>query len=154
DAIKTRFGRNAENTEYKGRDQRTGKQEQPKALLTIDGEGIDWTSHSEEEEDYALMACSSSGSNTEVQFCSNECVASYNKLKKLYDEQRAQLSDASIEIKAYTQALKKVETQLVAHQQGQLWYEEKIRFMKIDLDDKTDVLTYHKKIKRKRRFKS
>ncbi|GJX59960.1 hypothetical protein Tco_0291350 [Tanacetum coccineum] len=34
----------------------------------------------------------------------------------------------------------------VAHQQGQLWYEEKIRFMKIDLDDKTDVLTYHKKL--------
>ncbi|GJU63458.1 hypothetical protein Tco_1245293 [Tanacetum coccineum] len=50
------------------------------------------------------------------------------------------------EIHAYTQALKKVEAQLVAHQQGQLWYEEKIRFMKIDLDDKTDVLTYHKKL--------
>ncbi|GJW80722.1 putative ribonuclease H-like domain-containing protein [Tanacetum coccineum] len=30
-------------------------------------------------------------------------------------------SDASVEIKAYTQGLKKVEAQLVAHQQGQLW---------------------------------
>ncbi|GJZ82120.1 ribonuclease H-like domain-containing protein [Tanacetum coccineum] len=60
--------------------------------------------------------------------------------------QREQLGDASIEIQAYTQALKKVEAQLVAHQQSQLWYEEKIRFMKIDLDDKTDVLTYHKKL--------
>ncbi|GJS27085.1 hypothetical protein Tco_0487705 [Tanacetum coccineum] len=38
--------------------------------LTIDKEGVDWTSHSEEEEDYALMACSSSGSD------------SYAKLKK------------------------------------------------------------------------
>ncbi|GKD73459.1 hypothetical protein Tco_1331741 [Tanacetum coccineum] len=57
-----------------------------------------------------------------------------------------QLGDASIEIQAYTQALKKVEAQLVAHQKNQLWYEEKIRFMKIDLDDKTDVLTYHKKL--------
>ncbi|GJV47565.1 ribonuclease H-like domain-containing protein [Tanacetum coccineum] len=55
-------------------------------------------------------------------------------------------SDASIEIKAYSQGLKKVEAQLVAHQQGQLWYEQKIKFMKIDLDDKTDVLTYHKKL--------
>ncbi|GKA44123.1 hypothetical protein Tco_0736847, partial [Tanacetum coccineum] len=36
-----------------------------KALVTIDGEGVDWTSHSEEEEDYALMACNSSGSDTE-----------------------------------------------------------------------------------------
>ncbi|GJZ37190.1 hypothetical protein Tco_0583381 [Tanacetum coccineum] len=60
--------------------------------------------------------------------------------------EREQLGDASIEIHAYTQALKKVEAQLVAHQQNQLWYEEKIRFMKIDLDDKTDVLTYHKKL--------
>ncbi|GJU60624.1 putative ribonuclease H-like domain-containing protein [Tanacetum coccineum] len=50
-----------------------------------------------------------------------------------------QLGDASIEIQAYTQALKKVEAQLVAHQQNQLWFEEKIRFMKIDLDDKTDM---------------
>ncbi|GKF28760.1 hypothetical protein Tco_0095102 [Tanacetum coccineum] len=37
-------------------------------------------------------------------------------------------------------------TQLVTHQKNQLWYEEKIRFMKIDLDDNTDVLTYHKKL--------
>ncbi|GJR54312.1 ribonuclease H-like domain-containing protein [Tanacetum coccineum] len=140
--------RDAWNSGNKGNKdgRRSGKQEDSKALVTIDGEGVDWTSHSEEEEDFALMACNSSGSDTEVQSCSNECVASYNKLKKLYDEQRAQLSDASIEIKAYTQALKKVEAQLVAHQQGQLWYEEKIRFMKIDLDDKTDVLTYHKKL--------
>ncbi|GKA53380.1 putative ribonuclease H-like domain-containing protein [Tanacetum coccineum] len=81
---------------------RSGKQEDSKALVTIDGEGS--------------------------------------------DTEREQLSDASIEIKAYTQGLKKVKAQIVAHQQGQLWYEEKIRFMKIDLDDKTDVLTYHKKL--------
>ncbi|GJW38564.1 putative ribonuclease H-like domain-containing protein [Tanacetum coccineum] len=49
---------------------RFGKQEDSKALVTIDKEGVDWTSHSEEEEDYALMACSSSGSD------------SYAKLKK------------------------------------------------------------------------
>ncbi|GJT70151.1 putative ribonuclease H-like domain-containing protein [Tanacetum coccineum] len=108
---------------------RSGKQEDSKALVTIDGEGVDWTSHSEEEEDYALMACNSSG------YTQRGC-----------KQRREQLGDASIEIQAYTQALKKVEAQLVAHQQSQLWYEEKIRFMKIDLDDKTDVLTYHKKL--------
>ncbi|GJX95778.1 putative reverse transcriptase domain-containing protein, partial [Tanacetum coccineum] len=85
-------------------------------------------------------------SNTEVTSCSKEYVESYAKLQKLYDKQREQLGDASIEIQAYTQALKKVEAQLVTHQKNQLWYEEKIRFMKIDLDDKTDVLTYHKKL--------
>ncbi|GJZ23609.1 putative ribonuclease H-like domain-containing protein [Tanacetum coccineum] len=98
---------------------RSSKQEDSKALVTIDGEGVDWTSHSEEEEDYALMACNSSGSNTEVISYSKECKESYAELKKLYDKQRAQLSDASIEILSYTQALKKVEAQIaqfVAHQ--------------------------------------
>ncbi|GJY78171.1 ribonuclease H-like domain-containing protein [Tanacetum coccineum] len=92
---------------------RTGQKEDSKALVTIDGEGVDWTNHSEDE-DYALMACNSSDSDTEVISCSNKCKESYANLKKLYDAQREQLSDASIEIKAYSQGLKKVEAQLVA----------------------------------------
>ncbi|GJW83318.1 putative ribonuclease H-like domain-containing protein [Tanacetum coccineum] len=98
---------------------RTGQKEDSKALVTIDGEGVDWTNHLEYE-DYALMACNSSDSDTEVISSSNKCKESYAYLKKLYDTQREQLSDASIEIKAYSQGLKKVEAQLVAHQQGQL----------------------------------
>ncbi|GJT00534.1 putative ribonuclease H-like domain-containing protein [Tanacetum coccineum] len=99
------------------------------------------TSHQDQQSSQRVLR-----HHIEVNSCSNECKESYAKPKKLYDAQREQLSDASIEIKAYTQGLKKVEAQLVALQQGQLWYEEKIRFMKIDLDDKTDVLTYHKKL--------
>ncbi|GJV19450.1 hypothetical protein Tco_1368470 [Tanacetum coccineum] len=38
---------------------RTGKKEDSKALVTIDGEGVDWTNHSEDE-DYALMALQNS----------------------------------------------------------------------------------------------
>ncbi|GJX66247.1 putative ribonuclease H-like domain-containing protein [Tanacetum coccineum] len=125
---------------------RTEKKEESRALVTVDGESVDWTTHSEDDENFAFMASNSSGSNTQVPSCSNECKESYANLKRLYDAQREQLSDASVEIKAYTQGLKKVEAQLVAHQQGQLWYEQKIKFMKIDLDDKTDVLTYHKKL--------
>ncbi|GJS55229.1 putative ribonuclease H-like domain-containing protein [Tanacetum coccineum] len=63
--------------------------------------GVDKTSHSEEDEDYALMACNSSNHHRE----------------------RERLSDASIKIKAYSQVLKKAEAQLVAHQQGQLCVE-------------------------------
>ncbi|GJZ08183.1 hypothetical protein Tco_0542466, partial [Tanacetum coccineum] len=122
-------------------------QEEPKDLVTLDGEGVDWTGHVEyEQENFALLAYNNSGSDTEVKSCSKECVESYAKLKKLYDEQREQIGDASIEIKAYTLALAKVEAQLVCNQKNQLAYEEKIRFMKIDLNDKTDVLTYHKKL--------
>ncbi|GJS78881.1 putative ribonuclease H-like domain-containing protein [Tanacetum coccineum] len=57
------------NTENKDKEngRRSGKQEASKALVTLDGEGVDWTSHSEDEqENYALMACSSSGSDTEM----------------------------------------------------------------------------------------
>ncbi|GJR15540.1 putative ribonuclease H-like domain-containing protein [Tanacetum coccineum] len=103
--------RDAGNTGYKAKDngRRPGKQEEPKALVTIDGDGVDWTGHADDEqENFALMAYSNSGSNTEVTSCSKECEESYAKLKKLYDEQREQLGDASIEIQAYTQALKKM----------------------------------------------
>ncbi|GJT25486.1 hypothetical protein Tco_0895423 [Tanacetum coccineum] len=96
--------------------------EEPKALVTLDREGVDWTDHAEDEqENFALMAYSNLGSHTEVTSCSKECVESYAKFKKLYDEQREQLGDASIEIQAYTQALKKVEAQFVTHQKNQLW---------------------------------
>ncbi|GJZ67586.1 hypothetical protein Tco_0630826 [Tanacetum coccineum] len=45
----------------------SGKQEDSKALVTLDGEGVDWTSHFiDEQENYALMACSSLGSDTEM----------------------------------------------------------------------------------------
>ncbi|GKA68847.1 ribonuclease H-like domain-containing protein, partial [Tanacetum coccineum] len=124
------FARECRSKGNKENGRRSGKQEDSKALVTLDGEGVDWTSHSEDEqENYAFMACSSSGSNTEVTSCSKECKESYAKLKKLYDEQREQLGDASIEIQAYTQALKKVEAELVAYQQSQLWYGDKISQM-------------------------
>nr|GEX15630.1 hypothetical protein [Tanacetum cinerariifolium] len=78
---------------------------------------VDWTGHADDDiEDYALMAFTSnhSGLDIEVTSCSKECEESYAKLKKLYNEQMEQLGDASIEIKAYTLALQKVEAQLVS----------------------------------------
>ncbi|GKD30480.1 ribonuclease H-like domain-containing protein, partial [Tanacetum coccineum] len=48
---------NIGNTDKENR-RRSRKQEDSKALMTLDGEGVDWTSHSEDEqENYALMAC-------------------------------------------------------------------------------------------------
>ncbi|GJT66154.1 hypothetical protein Tco_1017634 [Tanacetum coccineum] len=38
---------------------RTRKTEDSKALVTIDGEGVDWTNHLEEDEDYALCYATS-----------------------------------------------------------------------------------------------
>nr|GFA01504.1 hypothetical protein [Tanacetum cinerariifolium] len=63
-------------------------------VVTIDGDGVDWTGHAEDDtKDYALMDfnSSNSGSYTEVTSCSKVCEESYAKLKKLYDEHREQL---------------------------------------------------------------
>nr|GEY84964.1 retrovirus-related Pol polyprotein from transposon TNT 1-94 [Tanacetum cinerariifolium] len=104
--------RDAGNTGYKSRDnkRKPAKQDEHKAMITINGEGVDWTGHAEDDtESYALMAfnSSNSSSNTKVTSCSKVCEESYAKLKKLYDEKKEQLGVASIEIQAYTLALKK-----------------------------------------------
>ncbi|GKC25119.1 ribonuclease H-like domain-containing protein [Tanacetum coccineum] len=133
------------------------KQAEPKALAAVDGESIDWNDHAEDDaddcaftaqveenfDDFALMAFTS---DNEVKTCTEECEQKYANLKKLFDAQKDQIADYSIEVKAYDQALKSVEAQLACHQKNQLIYEEKIGYMKVDLDDKTNVLEYHKKL--------
>nr|GEY44943.1 hypothetical protein [Tanacetum cinerariifolium] len=61
--------RDAGNTRHKARDngKRSAKPDEHKAMVTIDGEGVDWTGHAEDDtKDYALIAfnSSNSGSNT------------------------------------------------------------------------------------------
>nr|GEW28016.1 ribonuclease H-like domain-containing protein [Tanacetum cinerariifolium] len=91
-------------------DRRPAYQDDSKALVTIDGEDIDWSRHVEKDaQNYVMRAYSSSnsGSNNEVKYCSKACKESYARLKKLYDEQRDKLGDGSVEMTAYTLALKK-----------------------------------------------
>ncbi|GJU29051.1 ribonuclease H-like domain-containing protein [Tanacetum coccineum] len=129
--------RDAGNTGYKAKDnrRRPGKQKEPKDLVTLDGDGVDWTGHAEDEqENFALMAHSNSSSNTEVTSCLKECEESYAKLKKLYDEQREQLGVASIEIQAYTQALK---NQMSTRDKSELGYGNQIH---------EGVLSYKKEV--------
>ncbi|GJU78992.1 hypothetical protein Tco_1276062 [Tanacetum coccineum] len=53
--------RDAWNTGYKAKDNRMrlGKQEEPKALVTLDGDGVDWIGHAEDEqENFAKVSTS------------------------------------------------------------------------------------------------
>nr|GEV46235.1 hypothetical protein [Tanacetum cinerariifolium] len=78
-------------------------QDDSKAWVTIDGEDIDWSGRIEEDaQNYAITAYSSSnlGFENEVKSCSKACEESYATLKKLYDDQRDKLCDASVEITA------------------------------------------------------
>ncbi|GJV65295.1 ribonuclease H-like domain-containing protein [Tanacetum coccineum] len=49
---------------------RTGKKEESKAMVTVDGESVDWTTHSGDDENFAFMANNSSGSDTQSIFSS------------------------------------------------------------------------------------
>ncbi|GJR58379.1 ribonuclease H-like domain-containing protein [Tanacetum coccineum] len=117
---------------------------QDNALIVQDGLGYDWSYIAQDEPtEFALMAytSNSSGSDTEVQSCSKNCVKTYEKLQKQFDEQRQTLSKANLEIIAYQLGLESVEAQLVVHQKNEAVYEEKIAVLEFKVKDKSNAIT-------------
>ncbi|GJX52892.1 putative ribonuclease H-like domain-containing protein [Tanacetum coccineum] len=105
---------------------------QDNALIVQDGLGYDWSYIAQDEPtEFALMAYTS-GSDTEVQSCSKNCVKTYEKLQKQFDEQRQTLNKANLEIVAYQLGLESVEAQLIVHQKNEVVYEEKIAVLEFE----------------------
>ncbi|GJQ94538.1 hypothetical protein Tco_0005677 [Tanacetum coccineum] len=125
--------------------QEAGKQEKNQmGLLTMDDGIVNWGEHTEaEESNHALMAISSSN---EVSLCSKTCIDSYNKLKTLCDEQMNQLGDQEAQILAYSQAVKKLEAQLVTSQKQQLSLNEKLAFQANEIHEKDEKLKRYRRI--------
>ncbi|GJU12454.1 ribonuclease H-like domain-containing protein [Tanacetum coccineum] len=82
------------------------KTKEPKALVTLDGDGVDWTGHAEDkQENFALMAHSNSGSNTKMSTRDksglgygnqiHEGVLSYEKevLQSVFDSRSSDVED-------------------------------------------------------------
>ncbi|GJZ15770.1 ribonuclease H-like domain-containing protein [Tanacetum coccineum] len=151
------------NQEYRGNNnryirddgKRSIKEEDQKVLVVQDMTSIgtyDWSYLAAEEEltNYALMAITSSKSSssasfdTEVNLCSKACIESYNKLQKMYDEQRVRLDKSKLESVDNELGLKSVEAQLVQYQKNEVILEEKIGVLEWQVKDKTNLLTYHK----------
>ncbi|GJT67745.1 hypothetical protein Tco_1019225 [Tanacetum coccineum] len=112
---------------------------QDNALIVQDGLVYDWSYIAlDEPTEFALMTytSNSSGSDTKVQSCSKNCVKTYEKLQKQFDEQRQTLSKANLEIVAYQLGLESVEAQLVVHQKNEVVYEKKITVLKFEVKDK------------------
>nr|GFB21310.1 hypothetical protein [Tanacetum cinerariifolium] len=65
------------------------KKKEPKALVILDGDGVDWIGHSEnEQENFALMAYSKSGSDTEREQLGDASIQAYDQgLNNLLDSQ-------------------------------------------------------------------
>ncbi|GJT88988.1 ribonuclease H-like domain-containing protein [Tanacetum coccineum] len=125
--------------------QEAGKQEKNQmGLLTMDDGIVNWGEHTEAEEiNHALMAISSSN---EVTLCSKTCIDSYNSLKLLSDEQMHQLGDQEAQILAYSQAVKKLEAQLVTFQKQQLSLNEKLTFQANEIHEKDEKLKRYRRI--------
>ncbi|GKA50741.1 hypothetical protein Tco_0743814 [Tanacetum coccineum] len=123
----------------------TRKQEKNQmGLLTMDDDIVNWGEHTEDEEtNHALMAISSS---SEVSLCSKTCIDSYNTLKTLCDEQMNQLGDQEAQILAYSQAVKKLEAQLVTFQKQQLSLNEKLTFQANEIYEKDEKLKKYRRI--------
>nr|GEV56811.1 putative ribonuclease H-like domain-containing protein [Tanacetum cinerariifolium] len=67
--------RDAGNTGHKARDneRRHAKQDEPKVMVTIDGDSVDWTGHAEDDtENYALMAFNSSNSGLDTEMSAKD----------------------------------------------------------------------------------
>ncbi|GJU37282.1 hypothetical protein Tco_1185636 [Tanacetum coccineum] len=100
--------------------------------------------------DFALMAhlssglSSSSSSNTDVQNCSEECLESYQSLRKQFDQQREVLNKSNLEIVAYQLGLESLEARIVVHQKNEAVYEEDIAFLKYDVKVRDNSITKHK----------
>ncbi|GJW61249.1 ribonuclease H-like domain-containing protein [Tanacetum coccineum] len=93
--------RDAGNTRYKAKDngRRPGKQEEPKALVTINGDGVDWTGHAkDEQENFALMAYNNSGSNIWLRIKFYEGVLSYENevLESVFDNRSSDVEDTPV----------------------------------------------------------
>ncbi|GKB90738.1 ribonuclease H-like domain-containing protein, partial [Tanacetum coccineum] len=103
--------KDARNTGYKAKynRRRAIKQEEPKPLVTLDGDGVDWTGHAEgEQENFALMAYSNSGSDTEMSAKDksglgygdhlHEGVLSYENevLESVFDSRSSDVEDSSV----------------------------------------------------------
>ncbi|GKE02756.1 ribonuclease H-like domain-containing protein, partial [Tanacetum coccineum] len=76
------------------------------------------------------------GIDSEVHTCSKTCLKSFESLQKQYDQQREALNKSSLEIIGYQMRLESLEARIVVHEKNKAVYEEKIAFLKYDVQVK------------------
>ncbi|GJT68242.1 hypothetical protein Tco_1019722 [Tanacetum coccineum] len=80
-AIKSRFGGNDESKRCR---------KESRALVTVDGECVDWTTHSEDNDNYAFMANNSTGSDTQGIICPLHADIEIDDSKYTYGPEKTQ----------------------------------------------------------------
>ncbi|GJR85772.1 ribonuclease H-like domain-containing protein [Tanacetum coccineum] len=107
------------------------------ALVSCDGlGGYDWSDQAEEGPNYALMAYSSSSSDSEVSNdsnCSKSCMETVKLLKSQNDQLLRDLEKSSLMVLGYKTGLESVEEKLEFYKKNESVYVEKINGLKWDI---------------------
>ncbi|GJZ11533.1 ribonuclease H-like domain-containing protein [Tanacetum coccineum] len=107
------------------------------ALVSCDGlGGYDWSDQAEEGPNYALMAYSSSSSDSEVSNdsnCSKSCMETVKLLKSQNDQLLRDLEKSSLMVLGYKTGLESVEEKLEFYKKNKSVYVEKINGLKWDI---------------------
>ncbi|GJW55169.1 putative ribonuclease H-like domain-containing protein [Tanacetum coccineum] len=107
------------------------------ALISCDGAGYDWSDQAEEgPTNFALMAYSSTSSNSEVSTdsnCSSSCLENVKILKEQNEQLLKDLRTSKLNAIAYKTGLESVEARLLVYKKNESVYEEDIKVLKREI---------------------
>ncbi|GJX99543.1 putative ribonuclease H-like domain-containing protein [Tanacetum coccineum] len=107
------------------------------ALVSCDGSGYDWSDQAEEgPTNFALMAYSSTSSNSEVSTdsnCSSSCLENVKILKEQNEQLLKDLRTSKLNDIAYKTGLESVEARLLVYKKNKSVYEEDIKVLKCEI---------------------
>ncbi|GJU93916.1 putative ribonuclease H-like domain-containing protein [Tanacetum coccineum] len=103
------------------------------ALVSYDGSGYDWSDQAEEDPtNFALMAYSSTSSNSEVSTdsnCSSSCLENVKILKEQNEQLLKDLRKSKLIAIAYKTGLESVEARILVYKKNESVYEEDIKIV-------------------------
>ncbi|GJR39695.1 hypothetical protein Tco_1215379 [Tanacetum coccineum] len=127
-----------------------GKSTSKKLLvMSCDGlGGYDWSDQAEEGPNYALMAYSSSSSDSEVSNnsnCSKSCLKTVETLKSQYDQLHKDFKKSELMVLAYKSGLESVEEKLEVYKANESIYSQDIKVLKFEIECKDIAIRELKK---------
>ncbi|GJW55250.1 ribonuclease H-like domain-containing protein [Tanacetum coccineum] len=145
-ALKNQENRNRENTRRVVPVDITNSN----ALVSCDGSGYDWSDQAEEgPTSFALMAYSSTSSNSEVSTdlnCSSSCLENVKILKEQNEKLLKDLRTSKLNDIAYKIGLESVKARLLVYKKNEFVYKEDIKVLKCEIHLREVAIT---KLKRK-----
>ncbi|GKF46189.1 hypothetical protein Tco_0135991, partial [Tanacetum coccineum] len=107
------------------------------ALVFCDGSGYDWSDQAEEgPTNFALMAYSSTSSNSEVSTdsnCSSSCLENFKNFKEQNEQLLKDLKTSKINAITYKTGLESIEVRLLVYKKNESIYEEDIKLLKSEI---------------------